>query len=554
MEEQVFLDFQIRFSLRHSKTNKPSIIYAVVQFNKRKYKINTDVRIYPQHWIASKQIAMCGSGLTKLDIYNNSIVNNKLRYILLREEEMKMYLCEHLESTKNFYSILKQYINPNMKEKAKKTSHHATHTLRLMITKKTIKESSKTTLNDQLKTFERFLKEKNIPNTLDKLNLTTLEQYQQWLIDKKTISVATVQLYCFNIISLSKKISKYSEYDFNFHAQGLDNFEKIEKKISKNQKKTKQVTLTEDELIHLYKFDNLLPAQKEARDIFILQCLIGQRITDTLDLLLNKIKYEIGIENGIEVIKFIQQKNDETAIVPLFPIAKEILLRYKDGLIHINTKQSRLDNYLNKVIKIITDKAGLNRIVNYTEETVSGVSRVSKHLHELIHTHTARHTFITLMCRLGIPKENLIIMTGHTDTTMIDDVYLHQSDEDRTNLITKDVKNVKGSMFNMGTVTQEPDTVSQPIVTPTTNITPAFDYSEVKADIIKQVQQEEENKKLLTEIEKIKKREEENNRWREVRHDMKEQRQALYDKGWTDKDIEDRNDKVYREWKSKQKG
>ena len=43
----------------------------------------------------------------------------------------------------------------------------------------------------------------------------------------------------------------------------------------------------------------------------------------------------------------------------------------------------------------------------------------------MIHTHIARHTFITLMCRLGVSKEDVIIATAHTDTTMIDDVYLH---------------------------------------------------------------------------------------------------------------------------------
>ena len=49
----------------------------------------------------------------------------------------------------------------------------------------------------------------------------------------------------------------------------------------------------------------------------------------------------------------------------------------------------------------------------------------------LIHTPNSKTYFITLMCRLGIPKEDVIIATAHTDTTMIDDVYLHETVNDK---------------------------------------------------------------------------------------------------------------------------
>ena len=54
------------------------------------------------------------------------------------------------------------------------------------------------------------------------------------------------------------------------------------------------------------------------------------------------------------------------------------------------------------------------------------------------------------MYNLGVSKEDVIIATGHKDTKMIDQVYLHQTDADKAKRITRSVKGLKGSMFNMG--------------------------------------------------------------------------------------------------------
>jgi hypothetical protein len=37
--------------------------------------------------------------------------------------------------------------------------------------------------------------------------------------------------------------------------------------------------------------------------------------------------------------------------------------------------------------------------------------------------------FITLSCRRGVPKEMVILVTGHKDTTLIDEVYNHPDEE-----------------------------------------------------------------------------------------------------------------------------
>ena len=46
---------------------------------------------------------------------------------------------------------------------------------------------------------------------------------------------------------------------------------------------------------------------------------------------------------------------------------------------------------------------------------------ITEPLYELVHTYTARHTFITIMCRKGVPKDSVVIATGHENTKMIDE-------------------------------------------------------------------------------------------------------------------------------------
>lgn len=210
--------------------------------------------------------------------------------------------------------------------------------------------------------------------------------------------------------------------------------------------------------------------------MFICQCLLGQSISDLPKIF--KGEYTITkLEDGNEVISFIVQKTIEQATLHLFPVVKEILERYKQtGFKHIDllTEDERIvkknEAKLNRTIKQVCEKAGLDSDINYVEQIGGNITKKRKKLFELIHTQTARHTFITLMCRLGIPKEDVIIATAHTDTTMIDDVYLHETVNDKGTRLINSLKKIKGSTLfkieeanNMvDTTMNEEETVKKP--------------------------------------------------------------------------------------------
>lgn len=487
MSEQVFLDFSLNFNLRQTKKNMPTIIYALFTFRGRQYKVNIGAKVNPTQWNKRKQIATISNGQTRLDNRNNEIVNKKIRSLLAIFEEKKNYLCENLERIDFLFEEMRQAINPKLKCRnymEKEIHLSATLVFRKMVDKYVKEDSSKKIYLGYISAFEAFLKVKNIPNRLSAINGDTLTDYQQYLLDLNPRRIATHLNKIKGIRTLINHANRDKEIKANIN---INSFVAIRDERSKEQKKSKQVPLTEKQLLAIYNYTNLKPREVEARDLFICQCLLGQRISDLPKIF--KGEYAITLlDDENEVISFTVQKTREEATLYLFPVVKEILERYKqtgfehiDLLIEDEKIVRRNEAKLNRTIKQVCKKVGLDSDVIYVEQIGEDVVEKKKKLFEMIHTHIARHTFITLMCRLGIPKEDVIIATAHTDTTMIDDVYLHETVNDKGTRLINSLKKIKGSTLfkieeanNMvDTIMNEEETVKKPISTAsvTDNIT-----------------------------------------------------------------------------------
>ena len=487
MSEQVFLDFSLNFNLRQTKKNMPTIIYALFTFRGRQYKVNIGAKVYPTQWNKRKQIATISNGQTRLDNHNNEIVNKKIRSLLAIFEEKKNYLCENLERIDFLFEEMRQAINPKLKCRnyMEKEMHlSATLVFRKMVDKYVKEDSSKKIYLGYISAFEAFLKVKSIPNRLSAINGDTLTDYQQYLLDLNPRRIATHLNKIKGIRTLINHANRDKEIKANIN---INSFVAIRDERSKEQKKSKQVPLTEKQLLAIYNYTNLKPREVEARDLFICQCLLGQRISDLPKIF--KGEYAITLlDDENEVISFTVQKTREEATLYLFPVVKEILERYKqtgfkhiDLLIEDEKIVRRNEAKLNRTIKQVCKKVGLDSDVIYVEQIGEDVVEKKKKLFEMIHTHIARHTFITLMCRLGVSKEDVIIATAHTDTTMIDDVYLHETVNDKGTRLINSLKKIKGSTLfkieeanNMvDTTMNEEETVKKPISTAsvTDNIT-----------------------------------------------------------------------------------
>ena len=462
MGRQIFINqMQCNFNLRQPKANKPTNIYLVVYLNNKQVTLSTGVKVYPEHWNIRKQQAYVNARLSKLDNNNNTIANDRLSELKDMFLEFKHYLCEHPTDIDNSITILRTRIYKNtMTTEIKKKS--ATTVMKEIIDAKQAASSTKEQQKLNVGKFERYLKENNISDTWESMNLNTFEGYQKYLVDNGRGSVTIRNIIQNTLFPLLKKVSKRVDIPFTWYDSNLNSFEFVKDESNKELASNKKVTLTEEQLKQLYDYpitgtELQVRKRTEIRDLFVLQCLVGQRVGD-MQKFFNGDNEKDEEEDTISII---QQKTKARAIIPLTPLAKEIISKYQNTELKYYKPSN---SNLNAELRIIAEEAGLNTPVTFEDKDGKQV----KPLFELVHTHTARHTFITIMCRRDIPKETIIIATGHEDTKMIDKVYSHLSNKDKAQKVsTAFKKKLDGDIFSMGKV----ETNSLNEVKPTNDVT-----------------------------------------------------------------------------------
>lgn len=466
MERQIFInEMQARFNLRKPRSEKPTNLYLVCRINNKQVKLSTGVKIYPDHWNEKRQEAYISVRLSEIDNINNTIVNKKITKLKEYFIEFKHYLCMHPDEIGESMKLLKQHIyKDRMKKELQKP---ATFIMKQIIEAKTCAESSKKQYRSNIDKFERFLKENEIPNTWESMNLDTINRYQKQIIKENPLHPHNtlrniIKGTIFNLLGIA---DKRLDIPFKWSDSNLNSFEFVKDKSNKELADNKKVSLTEEQLNKFYKHiitgtERQIKKYTEIRDLFILQCLVGQRIGDMQKFFNgdNEMDEEAG------TISIIQQKTKARAIIPLLPLAKEIISKYENKeLLYYKERKS----IVNEALKEVAEQAGLDEPITYEENGI----KQTQPLYKLLHTHTARHTFITILCRKGIPKETVIIATGHEDTKMIDKVYSHLNSKDKAKKVSNAFKSLNNGIFNMGEVETNSLNEVKPTNDATNNIT-----------------------------------------------------------------------------------
>ena len=466
MERQIFInEMQARFNLRKPRSEKPTNLYLVCRINNKQVKLSTGVKIYPDHWNEKRQEAYISVRLSEIDNINNTIVNKKITKLKEYFIEFKHYLCMHPDEIGESMKLLKQHI---YKDKMKKELQKpATFIMKQIIEAKTCAESSKKQYRSNIDKFERFLKENEIPNTWESMNLDTINRYQKQIIKENPLHPHNtlrniIKGTIFNLLGIA---DKRLDIPFKWSDSNLNSFEFVKDKSNKELADNKKVSLTEEQLNKFYKHiitgtERQIKKYTEIRDLFILQCLVGQRIGDMQKFFNgdNEMDEEAG------TISIVQQKTKARAIIPLLPLAKEIISKYENKeLLYYKERKS----IVNEALKEVAEQAGLDEPITYEENGI----KQTQPLYKLLHTHTARHTFITILCRKGIPKETVIIATGHEDTKMIDKVYSHLNSKDKAKKVSNAFKSLNNGIFNMGKVETNSLNEVKPTNDATNNIT-----------------------------------------------------------------------------------
>lgn len=171
----------------------------------------------------------------------------------------------------------------------------------------------------------------------------------------------------------------------------------------------------------------------EAKDIFVVGCLTGQRVSDYKRI--NETMYK-KLSDGNEYIYLQQEKTAKWIYIPLDIRVRAILNKYGGKLPYI------YDQDLNERIKVIGRLMGWRENAGIKE--LHGMMQVptQKKFYECIKTHTARRTFATNAYKHKISLSSIMIITGHSSEKMLRK-YLKLDNEERAMMAAAEFEKAK---------------------------------------------------------------------------------------------------------------
>ncbi|MEZ4942594.1 MAG: tyrosine-type recombinase/integrase [Saprospiraceae bacterium] len=168
---------------------------------------------------------------------------------------------------------------------------------------------------------------------------------------------------------------------------------------------TEAIYLTPEELDALYSLDlSNNPRLDRVRDLFLIGCHTGLRFSDYSQLNPeNIIKKE-----GKHFIRIVTQKTAQLVTIPLKPVVREILHKYK-GVPPKGLSNQKMNAYL----KELGELAGITEPVTLTTFKRGERKQEVVPKCQLITTHTARRSFATNAFKANLPPKSIMQITGH---------------------------------------------------------------------------------------------------------------------------------------------
>lgn len=371
--------FSVLFFVRESKVNKEgkSSIEVTITVNHERCNFSTGKKVIPEKWDKVRQ-QVKGKDEEALSLNN-----------YLKSVKAKLYQKEAELLDKGFIitaNLLRDAYFNNV-ESIKERSLFDVFTEHNQQQEKLVgKGISKSTYWISVYTF-RLLKEfvqkkyKREDLYLRELNLNFIQSFHAFL----RTDIGMAQNSSTKHLRMLKKIANLAVANSYMTANPFTTF-KIEKEP------VDVDFLDEDELRRIINFDTPLPRLERAKDMFLFGCFTGLSYIDIKTLAPEHFEKD---KEGRMWIKKRRVKTGVLSRVPLLPIAKMILDKYKGGdkLLPI---QDSAD--VNKYLKDIAILCGIKKRICF---------------------HTSRHTFAsTVTLANNISLEVVSKMMGHTNTNM----------------------------------------------------------------------------------------------------------------------------------------
>lgn len=160
-------------------------------------------------------------------------------------------------------------------------------------------------------------------------------------------------------------------------------------------------SLTEQQLVEFLEFDikdgkHPRTGLRRVRDLFVVQCCVGQRISD-----LQKVVDQFNEDPSRKTLKVKTKKTRETVPVPVMNLVRLVAERNGGRLPDVGAHQK-----YNVLLKKAARLSGL-----FEDTVLKGGINIKKS--DLISSHVARRSFVTVGLNKGIPAKVIMAITGH---------------------------------------------------------------------------------------------------------------------------------------------
>lgn len=391
---------------RYLKTpnSKNSPIWFRVNFKGKNIRLSSGITLETKHWNSkSKTISISKTNVTQ--------VNKEL----LRLEQLIYDITEAV--TKEDGSLdLKELSSTYKKELKGENSNENDLLFRIafdMYIDHCINSSVKKdgtaavykTVRNQIVLFED---NENQQYYLSELNRNYFEKFRLYIQDNHGLANITVNKYFRVLKSLSRFLIKrgfeINPDIFDFAIKFTD---------------TNKVVISNDDMAKLKSVNLKTQNQNKYRDLFLILCHIGIRVSD----LHNLNESNIDLKN-----KLVNIHTEKTSAPVSIPVPDDIIILLDQYFVKSNT--TIVDQKFNRIIKDVCRLAGIDDPIEIVIERGKKSERKIEPKYNLVTTHTGRRTFITKMMEtMRFSEKELMKITGHKSVSSFKKYYQILPDE-----------------------------------------------------------------------------------------------------------------------------
>lgn len=396
------MKYRATFFLKEPTAAKETPINAHFYFAGKRFKMATGMMVHPKHWDANRQRARKGTAYQT--IINDRLDEMELQIASIYEQLRREHVPITPQSLRERYLLLHcipEDAPPSITFFDRYEQFIADVGSRLQ--RGTVLEHK--TARSHLRT---FAEKKGIEMDYDSLDAAFFKRLVAYLVGEIKVNNTTA----WKIVRTIFVFLKYSIEQG--HTDNVD-YKKIVRRDVEKGEKSLAVYLTPQELQSIIDLDlSSDPRLERARDVFMFQAHTGMRYGDVRRIRPEHI-------HG-ETIQVVTHKNRKSIRIPFLPYARSIWEKYKGSLPAISNQKQ------NEYIKELVGKAGITGSV--VKVDYRGNERIEEVLpkSELISTHTAKRTFVTILRQRGVSVEAIMRATGNSRRTI--ETYIVTTEDD----------------------------------------------------------------------------------------------------------------------------